>query len=279
MGFQLKENEYYLIKQIIEDKKATQFKLHNTNEESVIKFTRILAGTVVVYIYNEDTNKRIDVTNKLGRSYYQLEEHKPLVLCDLYFKSKEMKNLILYNAWMYEDIARYILGNNRFFETMYYVERYKTSNRFVYVYSNIKNVSFKIDNTEKKKEKNKKVKIYGDEFEKFIGQKYESLGQNVIYHGLNKGKKDNGIDLIIDSEKTITFVQCKNWKSMGHYKLNQKDLRAFIGDCYMYMFNNNIDKKHNFHFIVSDTELLTKSAEIYVKENKKLKYKVIPFEE
>ena len=46
----------------------------------------------------------------------------------------------------------------------------------------------------------------------------------------------------------------------------------------MFIFNNNIDKSHYFHFIVSDEKLLTISAELYLKENKKLKYKVIPFE-
>lgn len=47
----------------------------------------------------------------------------------------------------------------------------------------------------------------------------------------------------------------------------------------MYMFNKNINKKHSFHFIVADSELLTKSAEIYIENNYKLKFKIIPFEE
>ncbi len=68
---------------------------------------------------------------------------------------------------------------------------------------------------------------------------FYKLNKNVIYYGLENGKKDNGIDLIIEDEKNITFVQCKNWVSNDHYKINQKDLRAFIGNCYM--FNNNID--------------------------------------
>ena len=46
----------------------------------------------------------------------------------------------------------------------------------------------------------------------------------------------------------------------------------------MYMLNNNINKTHHSHFIVSDEKLLTKSAELYLKENKKLKFKVVPFE-
>lgn len=46
----------------------------------------------------------------------------------------------------------------------------------------------------------------------------------------------------------------------------------------MFIFNNNIDKSHHFHFIVSYEKLLTISAELYLKENKKLKYKVISFE-
>lgn len=47
----------------------------------------------------------------------------------------------------------------------------------------------------------------------------------------------------------------------------------------IYMLNNNIiNKTHYFYFLVSEKKLLTKNSELCLKENKKLKYKVILFE-
>ena len=157
--------------------------------------------------------------------------------------------------------------------------RFGTKGSYEYIYYKLKNISSEISYIFKEDSKNNIQKINkGYEYEKFIGKKYELLNKNVIYYGLENGKKDNGIDLIIEENNAITFVQCKNWVSNEHYKINQKDLRAFIGDCFMYMLNNNINKTHHSHFIVSDEKLLTKSAELYLKENKKLKFKVVPFE-
>jgi restriction system protein len=161
--------------------------------------------------------------------------------------------------------------------------RFGTKGNYEYIFYKLKNIDYKFSNQSKEyislqNMKHDSITNKGNEYEKFIGKKYELLNKNVVYYGLENGKKDNGIDLIIEDEKNITFVQCKNWVSNDHYKINQKDLRAFIGDCYMFIFNNNIDKSYHFHFIVSDEKLLTISAELYLKENKKLKYKVIPFE-
>jgi hypothetical protein len=68
-----------------------------------------------------------------------------------------------------------------------------------------------------------------------------------------------------------------------HFKcewaINQKDLRAFIGDCYLYLVKNNIKgRKISFHYIASHYDILTKSAEIFLKKNPMIKFKVVPFE-
>lgn len=50
---------------------------------------------------------------------------------------------------------------------------------------------------------------WGQVYEKYVGQVYESRGFKVTYHGLDKGFFDRGIDLIVEDELFINFVQCK----------------------------------------------------------------------
>lgn len=270
MKIETKENEYFLIKQIIEDKLQTSIDLWGTNEDDIIKFRNLLAGTVAVYLYNQKTNQRINLTDKLGKiGIFNKKENYSLIT--IKFKSDYANQYhILKKAIVYKENANEIFKNGFFF-----TRNYPAVN---------KTINFKIKevfyfDTKYKKEQNKNNNIYGNEYEKYIGKKYEEQNKKVIYNGINKKRKDAGIDLIIKEENKITFVQCKNWKEVNHFKLNQRDIRAFIGDCYMYMFNNKIDIKHSFHFIVSDERLLTDDAKWYIKNNKKLKFKIIPFEE
>jgi len=54
-----------------------------------------------------------------------------------------------------------------------------------------------------------KPEEWGQIYEKFVGQVYESEGYEVIYQGLNKGLTDRGIDLIVTKDKYTSFIQCK----------------------------------------------------------------------
>ena len=130
-------------------------------------------------------------------------------------------------------------------------------------------------NIEDQKSKN----TYGNEYEKYIAIKYEKNNFKVTLNGIKKTYNDGGIDLIAENKNTIILVQCKNWSLTSKYKINQKDIRAFVGDCYMYMIDNNISNKSiGFHFIASHNNILTKSAEIFLKKNTFIKFKYIPFE-
>ena len=284
MAFTLTNNyHYYLIRQIIDDKKITQFKLYNVSEETISMLVDVIPGTVTVYVYNQEDNSRIDLTSDLGKiESINIDDYKFAVT--LHFYSNQINfqesSIFLNNIIMNQSNIDKIKSLDKKFS---FSRRFGEKGCYEYSFYKLKNIYYKLSNQSKEYISFQNMKHYsttnkGYEYEKFIGQKYESLNKNVIYYGLENGKKDNGIDLIIEDEKNITFVQCKNWVSNDHYKINQKDLRAFIGDCYMFIFNNNIDKSHYFHFIVSDEKLLTISAELYLKENKKLKYKVIPFE-
>ncbi|MCP4971745.1 MAG: restriction endonuclease [Arcobacter sp.] len=90
---------------------------------------------------------------------------------------------------------------------------------------------------------------------------------------------DGGLDIITSKGTNLVLVQCKNWKMSNNYKVNQKDIRAYVGDCFLYLQNIEQDYlKVSYHFIVSHNNILTKSAEIFLGQNKFIKFKCVPFE-
>jgi hypothetical protein len=73
-------------------------------------------------------------------------------------------------------------------------------------------------------------------------------------------------------------VQCKNWITLENFKLTSKDIRAFLGDCYAYIIQNNISNLSvGFHFIVADQSIFDYSAKKYLEYNSIVKYKVVEF--
>lgn len=276
MGFQLKDDEYYIIRQNVEGYKSNQYQIENCDEESIIKLTRILAGTISVYIYNSKTNTRIDKTSELGRKHRHLDLYRIISCYHIFFRWKENPwnyfQVDLFNALIYVDIFIYIINDEKkaYLRTKYGKE---------YKYLTICDWKLALSRRIEQKQNTESNIIKGEAYEEFIGKKYEEKYKNVIYNGIEKKKKDNGIDLIIEDDNRIIFVQCKNWISTEWNKLTQKDLRAFIGDCFIHITKNNITKKTSFHFIVSDENLLTDSAKIFIKNNSLLKYKIVPFSE
>ena len=91
----------------------------------------------------------------------------------------------------------------------------------------------------KKNEKN------GKEFEKLTGKKFEELGYKVIYHGLEKGKLDQGIDLICNKDGKIILIQCKNYTNSN--SITHEDIKIFHSNAIIYMKKNYLDE--------TDTEL------------------------
>lgn len=141
--------------------------------------------------------------------------------------------------------------------------------------------------TEKKKnlkQKNKreffrKNAENGKEFEKFIGRRFEELGYIVVYHGIEKGKFDQGIDLICTKDNELALVQCKNWKINNKYKINHEKLKAFIGSCTEYVNNNKLFHKNiKLKFIVSN-DILDKSGKKFLEKSKTLEYEILEFKE
>ena len=101
MGFELKENEYYLIKQM-GNKRNYSFNLYNINEESIKNLVAILVSKVEVYICNDKNKTVIDKTNELGKEELNKDENKKINLYTLHFKSTNNHYMQLKNLYMYE---------------------------------------------------------------------------------------------------------------------------------------------------------------------------------
>ena len=131
----------------------------------------------------------------------------------------------------------------------------------------------KIENITKQKMISKRKK--GTEYELYIAKYFRNEGYKIYMNGLNNGKKDDGIDVICHKDKETILIQCKNWK----YPIEQKDIRAFIGDCHVYINKNAVflrNRKIRKIFITSNEET-KKAVELYVKENQaEVEYITIP---
>ncbi|MDF1877001.1 restriction endonuclease [Sulfurimonas sp. SAG-AH-194-L11] len=119
----------------------------------------------------------------------------------------------------------------------------------------------------------------GTEYEEFIARYYEKLGYYVWEHGKDKGRKDNGIDLIAKKDKEIIFMQCKNWSVSSSYKISHKELKSTRQDVSDYIEKNKIFESYNRRIIyILSNDVLHKSAYHYLEEYKNsIECQIIPF--
>lgn len=272
MEFESIKYKTYLIKQITNQKNIVSFKIHSTTEETIKNIVDILIGRVEVYIHNSLNNSRIDKTKELGREEILIDKDKKYYKYNLSFKSIENLYMRIKDIYLYEGT---INNKDITIEEYYNTEPPRIVKYKVYK-ADSTSVSYSVDYQKKEKAINTKK---GSEYELFIGKKYEGLGKKVIYNGIEKGLLDNGIDLIVEDENAITLIQCKNWSSLGNRKINNKELRAFLGDGYRFKIESKTEKKLLFHFIISDENLLTDCGKRYLKDVDLIKYKIVPFEE
>ena len=117
----------------------------------------------------------------------------------------------------------------------------------------------------------------GKNYEKQIGKYFEKQGYIVKYNGIEKGKKDNSIDLIAIKKEEIIFIQCKNWKESHKYKITQQMVKAFVGDTYKFIEENPIYKEYKIkRLLVISNKILSKSAYAYIRQNPKIiNYQII----
>jgi restriction system protein len=275
-------HELYILTQIFNGKERAKIYLEVVSELTIMKFTTYLAGTVVVYKYNKKNNSREDLTHRLGRVEPELRPYR---------KVNFIKNLILHtskygeyylkikNIYLYKDMEMFSYLSYSQKDTLITVTHCRMETE--YNGNNYLN-DYLIDGLVNPKQNSKQVSrqtYYGSEYEKFIGKKYESLGFEVVYNGIKNGIYDNGIDLIVKKENQHILVQCKSWKDNKYFKINQKDIRAFIGDSYLYAIKCNLKPKSlTLHFIIADAKSITENALKLIENIDIVKFKVIPFE-
>jgi len=118
---------------------------------------------------------------------------------------------------------------------------------------------FEENRKKRQREFYKDIKDKGDNYEELVGKHYEERGYTVIYHGLKKGLKDEGIDLICNDDNCIILIQCKNYskeKSIDHVKIKEFHSNAMI-----YIEKNNIDKNRiSLKYIVPNKKVFDNSA-------------------
>lgn len=260
-------NEYYLVKQVISNNLKHSFKIYcPLNIIHLKTLLDNLPGNLYVYIVNTEDNSTKNLTNELGKT-------------DFNYQAFCKKNTTLYktkfrfgtgfSSWIGDDINFYTIED----PTSYFPKNFFCNGCVTFPHLNFLG-QVKFLESEKKS-----TKVHaGEEYEKFIGKKYEVEDYNVDYRGLSFGKKDGGIDLIAENDTTTVLIQCKNWIETDNYQIESRDLRAFIGDCYLFLMQYSINKRIAFHYIISDNQMLSESAKQFIKEYTILKVKEIRFE-
>lgn len=256
---------YYLLKQTIPYLKTNINKIYTEcNKVHLKNLISFMFGKIEVYYYESESGIRKDLTVELGKLDFNIYEHRfeKLKSIKMTYKSRGIKNEYFFFYTLLENIKLpNIYMHSRVYKYVYSEHVYYTA-------------IFSSDIEEQRKKLN-----YGSEYEKFIAKKYKELNYNVELNGIKESFNDGGIDVIAKKNKNIILVQCKNWSMSNGYKITQKDLRAFIGDCYIFLKNldNAMEYKISFHFIVSHEDILTTSAKIFLEKNTFIKFKAVPF--
>lgn len=141
----------------------------------------------------------------------------------------------------------------------------------------IKKIAFEENRKERYKKHLENVSNKGKEFEKFVAGYYKLDGYKIELHGIKKGVKDKGIDIICEKDEEIILIQCKNWKEDSKYKINHEKLKAFVGCCTEYVNEHKLfDRNVKLKFITSNY-ILDESGKKFLEESKTLQYEILKF--
>jgi len=260
--------DHYLIKQTIPCLDTNIIKVYcPCNLNHLRKLISLMMGVIEVFLISGKDGKREDLTDSLGNRNFNIYDHQfeLIRLVKIVYSSEYFKNIY---------ISYYTLLNVR-------PEDLPTFFMLGVIYKNKHGVEHNFSKeifTCNIEEHNRK-KNYGNYYEEFISNKYLDYGYDIENRGIKESFNDGGLDIIAKKDNSIVLVQCKNWSMSNTYKINQKDLRAFVGDCFLYLKDINLEGiKVSYHYIVSHENILTKSAQIFLKENSFIKFKCIPYE-
>jgi len=127
--------------------------------------------------------------------------------------------------------------------------------------------------------KPKSNKEKGEEYEQFIAKYYTEKGYTVWEHGKEKGRLDQGIDLIVKKNKEIIFIQCKNWQENTRFKIDHVRIKASRAEARQFMLNNPLFKgyENKFRYTISN-DCMHPSAVKYIEETNGLfDYEIISY--
>lgn len=260
--------KYYIIKQSIPYLKTRIIKIGiPCNLTHLKKFISFMFGKIEVYIYDDLDNSRIDVSKEFGVLDFNIYDYQfeKTFIYKFNFTHKTYQNKY-FDVYSIKELRFNDFENFFMFDLVYKLKSLESEFHIGGLFY------CSIDG-------HKKNKNAGSTYEDFISKKYVDLGYDVFLNGINKSFNDGGIDIIANKDNNVVLIQCKNWILSNSYKINQKDLRAFVGDCFLYVKKYKyFDKKISYHFIVSHEDILTGSAQIFLKENPFIKFKCVPFE-
>lgn len=260
-------NDYYLVRQVVSNKIKNSFKIFAPlNIVHLQTFLKHLTGNLYVSLVNPINNSTTDLTIELGRSNFNYREFR--ANNNQILKSK-VRFSTSQSSWVGDYITFYSLdAPSTFFPENFFCNNHITFPSF-----------YGVDPIDLTELENQTDKVHiGEEYEKYIGKKYETASYKVEYRGLILGKQDGGIDLIAENEERIVLVQCKNWIDINIHQIESRDLRAFLGDCYLYLLHNTINKQISYHFIISDIHMLSDSSKLFLNQNTMIKVKEVRFE-
>jgi hypothetical protein len=114
----------------------------------------------------------------------------------------------------------------------------------------------------------------GKAFEIKVGKLYAKRGYTVALNGIEKKRKDGGIDIIAVNDDETVLIQCKYWKSM---KVDHTVVRSFFGDCLVHICQEGLElDKVRCVLAIPARKSLDYSAEVRFKQNyPKMRYEVV----
>lgn len=265
----LNNNTDYLIVQKINNRKYTNKIESPANIKEIQKLIECLVGNILVYLYT-DNNSSKDLTEELGKLNEKIDYSKLYKIGRIkYTNIKAIEN----NS----AIGEFYL-TNLFVYTEEFIPKILTYRGVICKQRAFYNISRFEVITDNKQENQRKINA-GADYEKFIAKKYTNSGYDIILNGIEKGKADEGIDIIAIKDGKTILVQCKNWKDTGYTEIYDKDIRAFFGDCFKYILDNSLlNRTVAMHYIIANEETMNQSAKIYLQKNTHIKYRCVAFE-
>lgn len=214
------QDDYYIIKQTLPYIEANIIKIPApANKKHIQELIDLMFGEIFVYYYTYENNQRQDLSNEFNvPADFNIYEHRFENTNSFIVKYQKKNRISVYlKFYFHKDIIEKKEVPKTFFmwDEVYFLKECQ----YDYDYKGL----FRCD----LEERNRKVQS-GNEYEKFIANKYRQSKFEVFENGIKKSLNDGGIDLICINENKIILVQCKNWSMSKNYKINQKDLRAFI---------------------------------------------------